>query len=116
MHGEIVRAGLKPLKRALVLALVVLTGGLAGGLPLLDAHETSGRAGIERTHDASRCSFRHDHSVCIVFQQTPAAATTSSPFRPVAALELGSPLPRATFIASAFHRSNQSARAPPVLL
>lgn len=107
---------LRPLYRTIALALIALTGGLTAGVPLLDAHEPPEGPGIEETHDASRCGYQHDHSLCVVFQQSPAEAAFSSPFRPLAAPDLAIDAPGATNFAPAPSTALHSARAPPVLL
>ena len=107
---------LKLLRRAVAVALFSLTGGLAVGVPLVDSQETFEEPGIEERHDASRCSYLHDHDLCVVFQQTPAATALASELKPVAAPTLLTPSPQANFIAMWKRFSTQSARAPPVLL
>ena len=107
---------LKLLRRALALALFGLTGGLAVGVPLVDSRERFEEPGIEEQHDSSRCDYRHNHDLCVVFQQTPAAAALASALKPVAYPLLRTPSPRASLIAIWERFSTQSARAPPVLL
>jgi len=100
----------------MALALLCLTGGLAAGVPMLDARERVEEPGIEAQHDASRCGFQHDHDLCLVFQQTPAEPTLASPPKPLSAPELRTPVRRADFIAARDRFATRSARAPPVLL
>lgn len=107
---------LKLPRRALALALLGLTGGLAVGVPLVDSRETVEETGIEARHDASRCTYQHNHDLCVVFQQTPAARALASALKPVAAPTLRSPSPWADHIAIWERFSTRSARAPPVLL
>lgn len=114
--GANVYPRLKPLRRAMALALLCLTGGLFVGVPQLDALEIVEEPGIEQQHDASRCGYRHDHNLCVIFQQTPAQATLASPLRPLTAPELRGPISQVGFISMAERFSTQAARAPPVLL
>lgn len=100
----------------MALALLCLTGGLSISVPQLDARESVEQPGIEQQHDTSRCSYQHDHNLCVIFQQTPAQATLASPLRPLNAPELRSPISRVGFISMAERFSTQAARAPPVLL
>lgn len=107
---------LKLFRRALALALFGLTGGLAVGVPLVDSRERLEKPGIEEQHDSSRCNYRHNHDLCVVFQQTPAAAALASALKPVAAPTLRTPTPRPNLVGMWERFSTQSARAPPVLL
>ena len=102
--------------RTIAVALFALTGGLTAGVPLLDAHEPADGPGIEETHDASRCSYQHDHSLCVVFQQSPAEATFASPFKPLAAPQVRIEAPPTADIATPTCTSRHPARAPPPLL
>ena len=102
------------LYRTIALALFALTGGLAAGVPLLDAHETPGQAGIEETHD-SRCSYQHDHDLCIVFQQSPAEAAPASALASVGSPTLRTPTRLARPVAVRQLHTQQLARAPPAL-
>jgi hypothetical protein len=106
---------LRPLRRAIALALVTLTGGMAAGVSVLDAYETVGEPGVEKSHDAARCSFQHDHSLCVVFQHTPAAATPSSPSPPLGSAEVHRAIPRTVLLLFGARLSDQPARAPPLL-
>lgn len=112
---DIVDQRLNPLFRAIALALFALTGGLTAGVPLLDGHESPAEPGVEETHDGSRCSYQHDHSLCVVFQQSPAEAEFPSQVRPLSASELRADPPRTADIAAAPLTARHSARAPPFL-
>lgn len=107
---------LNPVMRVIALTLLAITGGLATAVPLLDAHEPFEGPGVEETHDSSRCSYRHDHNLCLLFQQSPAEAAPPSLLRPVAAPSLFRQTPRSTLIANAPRPARYSARAPPTLL
>lgn len=107
---------LNPLFRAIALALFALTGGLTAGIPMLDAHEAPAEPGIEGTHDSSRCSYQHDHNLCVVFQQTPAEVAFRSAPKPLEALAVRLDAPRSEGIATAPQTTRRSARAPPVPL
>ena len=104
-----------PLFRAVAVALFALTGGLSVGVPMVDAHETPSDTGIEESHDASRC-FQHDHSLCVVFQQTPAETVHVSPFKPLGSPELDVVAPPSSDVTARAIPAYHSARAPPVLL
>lgn len=107
---------LNPLFRAIALALFALTGGLTGGVPMLDAHEAPAEPGIEETHDSSRCSYQHDHNLCVVFQQSPAEAALLSPIKPLDAPVFRVEATQSADVATAPRTALQPARAPPVLL
>ena len=114
-YGDRVNLRLKLPSRAMATALFVLTGGLSVVLPLLDAREPLEAPGIEAQHDASRCSYFHDHNLCVVFHNTPAATPPGAALKPLAAT-LRAPNPPAPSTGNSARRSTASARAPPILL
>ena len=107
---------LNRLRRAMALALLALTGGLSVGVPLLDSREAFEAPGIEAQHDASRCSYLHDHDLCVVFQQTPAEAAAASPPKLPAAARRRGTAPRSLHVATTQSVAWHAARAPPIRL